>query len=590
MRLEKLNPAGWRMLALGGPPEAPAWAGELRGIQERIGVLCAAGEKDFLLVGDRLQELQRRARQTAGLAAALVGEMLGGECERTAGGLGRMLAKSDRLQESARRDKLFLAGIGQRVNEVARALDALGGAAGVFAVLGVLVRIESSRDDETASGFGSVAQEVQSMAADIRGRLETAAGQIREIGTALKEATRRAGALDSHGAGGILEVRRQCEEGLRLLTERRDRIGASSQEIARRAEAASEEIAGLVTALQYQDITRQQMEHVAEAAAEMAVKLGGRLSREALADVAAAGAVQAAQLRQTQRTLGEASGQITAALASLAADIRATARAAAGEGRRSAGADALLRELYTGFKAVQAHLAVCEDNHCEALRAAAITAEKVGGLARAVRDIESVSIRMRRVALNAAVKAAHLGDQGLALGVLVARVQDLTGEAEGHTQEIVRVLGALTEAADAERHSLQAGAGTGAGAEEQLEGMVEALRIAAAAGRSRLEQVQQEASTLADQIDGLRSVFSAGAAEDSLRRLITDLEAVAGAARRRAGGPAGDLRPAGLDDIERRYTMESEREVQRALTGDAESAVTAGQLEGNELGANVELF
>ena len=590
MRLEKLNPAGWRMLALGGPPEAPAWAGELRGIQERIGVLCAAGEKDFLLVGDRLQELQRRARQTAGLAAALVGEMLGGECERTAGGLGRMLAKSDRLQESARRDKLFLAGIGQRVNEVARALDALGGAAGVFAVLGVLVRIESSRDDETASGFGSVAQEVQSMAADIRGRLETAAGQIREIGTALKEATRRAGALDSHGAGGILEVRRQCEEGLRLLTERRDRIGASSQEIARRAEAASEEIAGLVTALQYQDITRQQMEHVAEAAAEMAVKLGGRLSREALADVAAAGAVQAAQLRQTQRTLGEASGQITAALASLAADIRATARAAAGEGRRSAGADALLRDLYTGVKAVQAHLAVCEDNHCEALRAAAITAEKVGGLARAVRDIESVSIRMRRVALNAAVKAAHLGDQGLALGVLVARVQDLTGEAEGHTQEIVRVLGALTEAADAERHSLQAGAGTGAGAEEQLEGMVEALRIAAAAGRSRLEQVQQEASTLADQIDGLRSVFSAGAAEDSLRRLITDLEAVAGAARRRAGGPAGDLRPAGLDDIERRYTMESEREVQRALTGDAESAVTAGQLEGNELGANVELF
>ena len=95
-------------------------------------------------------------------------------------------------------------------------------------------------------------------------------------------------------------------------------------------------------------------------------------------------------------------------------------------------------------------------------------APAIGDMAKFLLDIERIEIAIERIALNACVKAAHLGEEGDVLGVLAEATQNLVGETRQQTQAVAASLKSITAAA----HQLSAGQGT---EEAQVEVNVAAL-------------------------------------------------------------------------------------------------------------------
>lgn len=583
--------AGWPLITGVRRGQVARWVGDLDRVGECVAGLSAASERDFLAIGERLAELQRRAREITQAAASFVEKALSAEGGGAVEGLHLVLAEAARLRGAVDEDKRFLSDIRRPVEEVARTIHTLESSVGVFDVLAVLVRIESARGQTAEKGFGSVAEEVRSLAADIRRSAGTVTARIREISAMLAQAARHAGALDSRHARELSEVVEQCEHELGRVNAEQEAMTAGSQTIAKRAEAVSNETAGLVTALQYHDITRQQMEHVGEAANELADRLKQNAGRETLAAVAAVSKVQAAQLRQSRGTLRDKLASIEASLTNLGEYVRETARTAAGETADRCTSDESMQRLYQAFLEINTRLSAYRDNHDEAIAAAEATARRIGELVQAIRDIESVGIRMRRVALNAAVKAAHLGDEGAAIGALVVRVGEFTDEAERHTRSVVEKLESLTAIADGSSAGGDAGSDPEDRTDGRLAGLIEILRSAAGASASQLARIREQSSVLSEELESLRSAFAAGhTSVDGLEELITGLESVSAGTGERAGDALANLSAADLTALEQRYTMQAERDVQRVAVQTSGVSVACSNLEGEELGTNVELF
>ncbi len=74
-------------------------------------------------------------------------------------------------------------------------------------------------------------------------------------------------------------------------------------------------------------------------------------------------------------------------------------------------------------------------------------APTIGEMSLCLRDIEGIEIAIERIALNACIKAAHLGEEGAALGVLAEGIQHLLGDTRQQTLAASKKLESIIAAA-----------------------------------------------------------------------------------------------------------------------------------------------
>jgi methyl-accepting chemotaxis protein len=74
-------------------------------------------------------------------------------------------------------------------------------------------------------------------------------------------------------------------------------------------------------------------------------------------------------------------------------------------------------------------------------------APAIGDMASCLRDIERIEIAIERIALNACIKAAHLAEEGAALGVLAGGIQRLVGDTREQTAKVSEKLNSIISAA-----------------------------------------------------------------------------------------------------------------------------------------------
>ena len=241
-------------------PLVPILNGQLRGV-------IAQTEQAILDLGQRFQDIAARARQQAEESSALCS---GGTFDgrRIVEETGIML---DQFVKDVSQSAAIAVSVSMTMDKVDTSTKAIGGMLGEIRfiadqtrLLALNAAIEAARAGEHGRGFAVVAEEVTKLA----NRSGQAASNINKLVADVRKESAQAmeeiQALASVDLTKTLESKGKLDQMTRGLLESNDALRTNVGVTQGRAEQLAQDIASIVMALQFQDISRQKIEHVIE--------------------------------------------------------------------------------------------------------------------------------------------------------------------------------------------------------------------------------------------------------------------------------------------------------------------------------------
>jgi hypothetical protein len=246
-------------------------------------------------------------------------------------------------------------------------------------------------------------------------------------------------------------------------------------------------------------------------------------------------------------------------------------------------------------------------SHCASAEAAArVTSGGLAGLIDHMRgsieEVRAMEIEMQRIALNASIRAAHIGVSGDALGVLAGSMRQQASECGERSESLGAALGSMSQAATRlSGQDLPSPAGEDGkprgGLEEMRSGVAE-MHSSSERSFAQIAQIIACGARLREDLSATRQGFAVGAlfaaAVSRARGMLLEINQRNPSALQPDGSPAPDYR---CHDFATNYTMQSEHDVHDVHQGFTLAAVAvpaeqadAASTEAGELGENVEFF
>ncbi len=483
-------------------------------------------------------------------------------------------------------------------------------------VLGFNIRVESARSMEAREMFGVVSDRIGRLSEKISGiadriRSDTRSASRRQLRAhhEIAEGLRRLDGLAvgiRHAVGGSLtEITRLMESAMAAVAEARSR-----------SRTIADGVGEVVVGIQVHDSMSQRVQHIVSALAD-AVDMSAGDDGVILAEVKgsekrqkAAGAIidlQMAHLDGIIADLERIHGRTRYAFDRIGrevegmTDVLPSESEGAGAGEGDSRLDALRGDLLSLHDLLGKAGGLMKRIH-ETAAAAADTTQR---LAQRMVEVEDIGFETRLIALNAIIKAAHLGNMGGTLDVLAGAVKVISSESEGFVEE---VRGVLTEVAGGVRdmdETAASGAAPRTGGDETgLEAGIREMGDAYARLRSASGDLLQRAMVVGEGIQqSVSSLDFLPALADRLSSLRDQLADIRSRMALRDGG-AVVVSEENMRRLEERYTMRQERGIHRRMLGAApaggaqapealeapEDAAREPAAGDKDLGDNVELF
>ncbi len=595
--------------------------------------MIGSTEQEFLMIGEKLQEFHCRANDISGWASDVAEKISGPEMNNVRAGFESMSSLVDRLsggmqseKESIRLILSHFKGLGQPLEEFEKVVRILN-------VLCNFIKIEIAHLALSDTSFFKLSQDVRQMAQVIGNKITS----LSEQAEAAVPALQKNAALMEESKARQHEQSRQILENVRAslsaISAKHDESVLTIQEIRDTWKHLSDHIGEVVLSLQFHDITRQRLEHVVEALDELprkvrelaagkrAVRKGGTsalplfsLRRREL--VAHTFELQAAQLQSARQDMTDAVERVFTNLRLVARDAAAISEkiyAAAGR-TNDRNSESFLIGLEKGIDSLAGSADEMIRIRKDLAQAMSVMSQTAEGMSVFAKDMQVIGVEMQRLALNARVHAAHLGDEGATLGVLADSIhqmsQDTTSKVSNvtvHLQAVVENAASLAGMACAQGVESESGQDN---IRAQFLGLSAPLKEMEAAIGKQLARVEEFGKKLSSDIEALL------ASVQMHESLGADMEKVESYLRAQAGrlniGRKEDLsqqKARMLADLSSRYTMQRERKTHSASVGasaaqpkSASGDVPRSQetkpaaIEGAEkpaeddLGDNVELF
>jgi methyl-accepting chemotaxis protein len=590
------------------------WLDALDGLIAGLDRLPPLTEKSFLLVCANLQDLCGRLRGISANAAQAALIMSGRDTLSVIEGLQIVLGSmEEQLAATNRTAGRAVVGLGLIIGElddIHRLMASFKDRVGTLRMLKIITNIQGAGLTRGAAGFQKVAADIGTLSKNVQTKSSAIIDKRRELHAELEKAVTMASSLKDKQKKLTDRVVADIQHGIASLAGMHEKCAVAADHIAAHSGEMSRELSEVVMALQFHDITRQQMEHARAALAEVRHHLR-KAQREATAhDLSSSlGSVCALQTAQIASSTGELGSVVVSISRNLEGVSRDAATASASVhtlfGLAGSVGQASITEIESGLSAVLTSFAENETTtrHLTGIMLSVTAA--MGEIISFAEDIDYVGSEIKLIALNAIVKAAHAGKDGAAFGVIAETVKLQSEEICRQASAITAAIGRITVHVDGLRSELQAeciaspdGQPEAVGIGRHMETALSTLKGLSDTVMALLAQTEDTATGLASDIESTIARLD----NRELRELIDEeipchRDRLMLAVRKCTRGKAAGSGRKSLETLQQRYTMQSERKVHELFAAEAFAGRSLpgfapagrGRIE-DDFGDNVELF
>ena len=451
---------------------AHALSETLPGLIESLEALCRDAEPDFVRLGRKLETIHTEAAAMSRQTLETV-RRIGGESEDSVLVSLRFLARGSlaelgncRAQVAGNLGRINV--ITEDLGKLHRTNDMIQKIATSLRVVGLNIGVESARTRRASDMFTVVFQQTQQLAEKILNIAESIHEDLR---------TTRTGQVAAHTriSDGLNQLERLSDDAQRAV---RDAVREISQLMARTQETLEQigshtreislQVGEVVMGIQIHDSMSQRVRHVTHALHDVEAILAtpSETTGTERPDIAYAMTdIQCAQLRQTISEINDVHQRSAGAFERIQSEIDRLAHSISyfSDAERKAGPVTEFTALKTALLNLHQIIAQVTRLAMDIQETSDHASDTAARLAAHAEHVRTVSFETHLVALNAIVKAAHLGEDGRALEVLAQEVKRLSDQSNQFVGHVTKTLEAISTSVQ----EVQRGEGRAARGEEQ---------------------------------------------------------------------------------------------------------------------------
>lgn len=431
-----------------GASAGPACAAMLRQVMTDLDLLNRRTEQDFLEIGGKLtgfmEGVKRISSELTGLALHLSGE----QGLRASSALASALNRSKQMLARSAAGSKLLSSMYHEAAQMKRTLSEFQGTLSSFHTIAVLTRVETARLGSAGADFGSLADDMKLLAGDVKDRIENALDTTHQLLPPIETALQRVSRQQEGQAKDLPRLITEVDTNLASFDAMQNRAHDSSIRLATRYTAISDEFTKLIVSIQFQDITRQKIEHVIEALRKLSTESAG--GRGALShddrNLATILALQSSQMADAGEKFASSAASVTHSLDVIVQHVEDMAGECRTLTGRAGGDCSFLLEMERGCTAILDGLSECAEAERAMIVTSAGLAESMDQMRGALKEIRAIEIQIQRMALNAGIRATLIGASGDALCVLAGSMRELARESERRSERLGESLNSMTQA------------------------------------------------------------------------------------------------------------------------------------------------
>lgn len=559
--------------------------------------LNARVAEEFMALAEVLQSNCIRARQITAESHKATGSEANLHTTHSIGVLQRILTDSAGVSAMVEISTTKMRDILAHVKAARAPLQRLTKMRTLLQTIGVMSRIEGGRITNTSVNLSSLSKDIDVLAAQVVQHVQGILDDSSRLSDVLQSGVYELSKVEHEERLETANLIRRVEAVLAPLMSRAETSQVAARDIDEQYANFHGSTNKVVMSLQSEDIARQRVEHVQEAIRRVATSLDAGESMETCASVLV---LQRSQLVGTRDLLADSLATIHSGLQSLSPRIQELAS------RTETLAQQTDKDGQSFASIIDNELEIVVSifNQCSASAKSVLSIvdnvlPSVDEMTKGAYALEEIEASIHLISVNATVKTAHLGGDGLAMGVIASELCSIAMASEGHTKLVLDALTAISNALaeitnqEAISQSSVIMSSGGEFVSNELADLSESVRASNLEMTVALKQVLQLAEELCAQLErGCElSARAASVTEcfDEQLRSFDEVFAKLGYTSEMAASTADDNQ---VEDLSKLYSMESERKLHIEVFGTnaANGEATSTSSLTSEFGDDVELF
>jgi methyl-accepting chemotaxis protein len=584
----------------------------LRDISSSVSQITQNSEQEFLEIGGKLQSFLTNSRQLSSEASIAASGISANTLSNGITEINWMLKKfSDSLMASAndiKEDKEELSAISSHVELILDGLDGFKKITRQLRMLGISTKIESSRLGDDDKGFNTLAENVEKLSNQINDKVVVISQKATFLLNEINKTTKELKNLEKDQNLESDAILNNTKLALEAFEDKYNQCSLQVGRISQSANSVSKNISEVVTLIQFHDITRQQMEHVHEALESISEQVnyetrqgtGDGVSNEKLGKIRDICELQSDQLANSSNEFVGAVENIVSRIKDVGDnvnDIFSDIVNLLGDEGDSKGAS--LGKVNEELSTILASMNRNNEIGLSLANSIKSIVEIVEDLSEYVFEIEEIGSEIEIIALNARIKAAHTGMNGLSLGVLAESIQRLSIDAKSQTVGASQILLDIRSISKSLKTGLEL-ANSDNGSEDLTEtnarvmGLINSIIGSETDAKSSITKLKLSVNSLKEEINAtVEGIKIHRQTQAMTEEILNDLDRIGSELIKKVGKRTDKKKS--IDGLETKYTMDSEREIHKKFsnkeykTAEEKSAGTITNSEDN-FGDNVDLF
>lgn len=584
----------------------------LNDIGNQIKHITGNSEQQFLEIGSKLQIFLTRSRAitlaSSDAASSITGAILKNGITEINWLLKQFSQSLSSSSEVIKKDKSELMNILSNVSLILDGLEGFRKIVKHLRMLGISTKIESARLGDDDKGFNTLADHVEKLSHMINEKAAIISFKSSSLLLEINKTTKELDRLEKDQKNQSNLILNSTDTTLAQLEGKYNESSIRVENISKNSVNVSKNIGTIVTAIQFHDITRQQMEHVFEALDEMAGKAENDVisrpdefkTSETFALVHDVCELQTKQFNNSINEFVDAVENIINHLKGVednVSEIFSETLNLLSQDDSSKGNT--LNSVKEELSVILSGLNKNEEISIELSKSIKDVIEIVEDLAKYVLEIEEIGTEIEIIALNARIKAAHTGLNGLALGVLAEEIQKLSIDAKAETISITKILQNIGDVSKVLKLSIESSALDSenqrtSSTNEKIISLINSIIELEKETKSTIGKIRSDVNSLKEDINTTTGEIKIHHQHKAIAEQIIDrLHFITSGLKNRLD--ISSNRSQNVSKLLAKYTMDSERKIHNQFSEKEiqnESAEAFGLTDGSEddFGDNVDLF